>query len=187
MVFVSVLFTVLLCACSGEVDDIKETQDETTAPAIAQTAAPEQIEPTHNEQEEDIIEPSRLVSQAEAESIMGVTLGSVQNSEQPAVGLKLCVYESEDRLFQVGLQQPALMRNDMTPQSMYQAIVDNFEDAEKVEGVGEEAYIAIPGIHIMQSGYYITIALGNTDLEENRQMLKQAGEIAVDHLNEIIG
>ncbi|NLO28520.1 MAG: hypothetical protein GX113_10165 [Actinobacteria bacterium] len=51
-----------------------------------------------------------------------------------------------------------------------------------MEGIGDEAYLATPGLHILSDGYYISIALGNLSDKENQEMLKEAGLLAVDNL-----
>jgi hypothetical protein len=51
-----------------------------------------------------------------------------------------------------------------------------------VEGIGDEAYLATPGLHILSDGYYISIALGNPSDKKNQEMLKEAGLLAVDNL-----
>lgn len=51
-----------------------------------------------------------------------------------------------------------------------------------MEGIGDEAYLATPGVHILSDGYYISIALGNLSDKRNQEMLKEAGLLAVDNL-----
>ena len=144
-------------------------------------------QPTQNSQQNALIEPSQLVSKTEAEGIVGVSLSDAENTEQPVVGLKMSNYESEDRFLQVSLTQAAMMpEGGQSPQEIYQAIVENFADAVKVDGVGDEAYYATPGIHIMKDGYYISVAVGNSDSEETGNMLKQAGLTAVTNLEKIL-
>ena len=69
-----------------------------------------------------------------------------------------------------------------TPESLYRAIVENFEDAIKVDGVGDEAYFATPGLHILEDGYYILIVIGNLDDEGNSEKLVEAGKLAAWNL-----
>ena len=63
--------------------------------------------------------------------------------------------------------------------------VENFEDRIFVEGIGDEAYIATPGIHILKDGYYITIGVGNLSLPENHERLKEAGKLAMENLENL--
>lgn len=144
-------------------------------------------QPTQNTQKQ-MIEPSQLISKAEAESILGVSLGEGETKEQKAVGLKLCNYESDDQMLQVGLTQQAMMLqgSTSTPESLFRSIVENFSDAAKVEGVGDEAYYATPGMHILKDGYYITISTGLNSSKNDQTELKEAGEIAVANLEKLI-
>ncbi len=161
-----------LCACGKTTDNQAEVPLETES------------SPSDNSPAAEIIEPSLLISKEEAESILGVSLDRVQTSEQERVGLRQCIYESEDYFFQISLTQQAMMpaEQTQTPESLYRAIVENFEDAIKVDGVGDEAYFATPGLHILEDGYYILIAIGNLDDEGNSEKLVEAGKLAAWNL-----
>jgi hypothetical protein len=69
-----------------------------------------------------------------------------------------------------------------TPEDLYRAITENFDDAVQVDGIGEEACFATPGLHILESGRYILVAVGNTSTDAARQKLKEAGRVAVENL-----
>ena len=69
-----------------------------------------------------------------------------------------------------------------SPKSIYSSIKNNFPNAVKVDGVGDEAFIAPPGLHILSGTYYVTIAVGNSNDTKNREILKNAGQKAVDKL-----
>lgn len=72
-----------------------------------------------------------------------------------------------------------------SPEEIYRMTVENFEDRIFVEGIGDEAYIATPGIHILKDGYYITIGVGNLSLPENHERLKEAGKLAKENLENL--
>lgn len=76
--------------------------------------------------------------------------------------------------------------NGMTPDSTYELIVGAF-DGDEVDGIGNKAVFATPGLHIMADGYYISIAGGNSDDDAVRAVLKEAGTLAVQHLKENLG
>jgi len=142
----------------------------------------------------EVISPCALVSQEKAGEIMEETLGEPVTSEQPEVGLQLCLYESADALvfFQVGLTQMSFMSEEtidagQTPTTLYNTIKDAFPDRVTVDGVGDEAFIATPGIHILAGEHYITIALGNSDDPVNQERLKEGGTEAVTNLEAILG
>jgi len=69
-----------------------------------------------------------------------------------------------------------------TPEDLYRAITENFDDAVQVDGIGEEAWFATPGLHILESGRYILVAGGSTSTDAARQKLKEAGRVAVENL-----
>lgn len=134
-----------------------------------------------------MIEPSQLISQDEAESIIGHTLDVVDDTEEERVGLKQRLYTATDdmnALLQIGITQQAAMppEQTQTPEDLYRAITENFDDAVQVDGIGEEACFATPGLHILESGRYILVAVGNTSTDAARQKLKEAGRVAVENL-----
>jgi len=51
-----------------------------------------------------------------------------------------------------------------------------------VEGVGDDAFIAAPGLHMMANGYYVMIALGDPADAKNVELLKKAGALAAEEL-----
>ena len=59
-------------------------------------------------------------------------------------------------------------------------LIIEFKDAEKIEGVGDDNFLAPPGLHILKDGYYITISLGS--MTRDREKLKAAGMKAVENL-----
>jgi len=139
---------------------------------------------------ERIIEPDELISKTEAEQLIGESLKAGERKDTKAVGMKLCVYNAvkEDtfKFLQVSITQKTFMPdNGQSPESIYKSIKDNYENAVVVEGIGNEAFIAPPGLHILNGTYYITIAIGNSDDEKNRETLKAAGKKAVENLNKL--
>ena len=175
-VILAAFLALTAAACSSPEGDTSATTEATQA---VQTEQPTQ--------QGALIEPSQLISQAEAEDILGVAVGEPEQREQAAVGQKLCVYEAGDKMLQVALTQAAMVpEGGISPEDQYRAIVDAFEDAEKADGIGDEAYFATPGLHILKDGYYISIAMGNSDDETTRNMLLEAGITAVNNLEKIL-
>jgi len=155
------------------------------APSEGQDHASSNVRPA------DLIEPSQLISQDEAESIIGHALDTVEDSEQERVGLRQRLYRSSDDLeafLQVSLTQQAAMppEQTQTPEDLYRVTTENFDDAVKVEGIGEEACFATPGLHILEKGYYILVAVGNLSVEANREKLKEGGRVAVGNLRTLL-
>ena len=58
--------------------------------------------------------------------------------------------------------------------------------AEPVEDFGAEAYIAYPSINLYRDGYMIVVTAGSGADEAQKELLINAGRIAVGHLNEYL-
>ncbi|NLF45743.1 MAG: hypothetical protein GX581_06660 [Syntrophomonadaceae bacterium] len=172
IMLIFVLLATLAAGCSGDNNNGKDNTSDKSAVSAS------------------VIEPEQLISKEEAEELIGAAVADMQKSEQDAVGMKQCLYEfteeAADSFLQVTLNQQAFMKNPnpaITPKSIFEDIKDNFEEElTLIEGVGDEAFIATPGIHILQGEYYMIIAVGNTSDETNRNILKAAGARAVENL-----
>ena len=143
--------------------------------------------PPANGSQGKLIDACALIDKAQAMQLMGEPLADAEKKENKVVGQQICLYNSANqdsfRLFQISLTQQAFMpANGQSPQSIYEATRANFPDGIKVDGVGDDAFIAPPGLHILKDNYYITIAVGNSDDPENQKILKAAGKIAVENL-----
>lgn len=131
-----------------------------------------------------IIEPAMLLSREDAKALTGVDFAACTVKEQPVVGQKLCVYDKGDSFLQVGLTQVAFMNkktleSGSTPESIYKTTKEAFSGAETIAGVGDDNFMAPPGLHILKDGYYITISVG---MAKDREKLKAAGLKAVENL-----
>ena len=152
-----------------------------------------QKEPTKSDSAQ-LIEPCELITQAEAEEIVGTALKEGQYSEQKMVGSKTCFYDSVDEdafaFFQISINQKAFMppkflASGQSSKTLFSAIKDAFGDKRvDISGMGDEAFIGTPGIHILKGDYYMTIAIaigiGKTD--KNNELKKAAGEKALANL-----
>jgi hypothetical protein len=141
---------------------------------------------------EELVDPCGLLSRTEAEQLAGEPFKDAERKENKVVGQKFCLYdaagENSFRLFQIGITQQAFMPDSSrSPKAMYRALRENFPDAVKVEGVGDDAFIAPPGLHVLSGEYYISIAVGNSSNPGNRKILKAAGVKAVENLAKIVG
>ncbi|MDD2318780.1 MAG: hypothetical protein PHO83_01890 [Geobacteraceae bacterium] len=131
-----------------------------------------------------IIEPAMLFSKDDAKALTGIDFGECRVTEQPVVGQKLCVYDKGNSMLQVGLSQAAFMNkktlaSGTTPESIYQATQQAFSGAERIDGVGDDNFMAPPGLHILKDGYYITVSLGRAN---DREKLQAAGLTVVENL-----
>ena len=134
-----------------------------------------------------IIDPCDLVSKTEAQQYLGQPLKEQEKKETAAVGLKLCVYntvqEGSGKLLQIGLTQQSFMpKNGQTPQKIYDSLKGNFTNALKVDGIGNDAFIAPPGLHVLAGNYYLTVAVGNSNDPKNQELLKTIGKKIVSKL-----
>ena len=178
------------CTKESEQQDTPQTKTAQAETAAAvQTAAPEQTQA--EEKDSVLIEPEQLLSKEEATSLIGETVKDGEKSEQAVVGLKICMYEAADensfRFIQISLtQQDFMPENGQTPEAIYRGVVSGFDGGEKVDGIGDEAVFAVPGIHITADGYYIVIGAGNSDDEAVREVLKKAGSLAVANLKKLL-
>ena len=93
------------------------------------------------------------------------------------------MYEKDGALLQVGLTQAAYMdkNNGNTPESIYKATKSACKDAVKIDGVGDDNFLAPPGLHILKGSYYVTVSMGL--MAKDNEKLKAAGLKAVENLS----
>lgn len=136
-----------------------------------------------------LIEPCELITRTEAEEIMGEKMKDVQYSENKVVGQKICFYEAADEnsfaFLQISLTQNLfisqnVMASGQNAQTIFNSIKEAFQDREDIKGMGDEAFIATPGIHILKGDYYLTIGAGN--INRNKDKLIDAGTKAMANL-----
>ena len=168
----TLLSSLLLSGCGG--NSAPPAKAPASSPAVSSTAA-------------KIIEPCDLVSKTEAQQYLGQPLKDPEKKETSAVGLKLCVYntvqEGSGKLLQIGLTQQSFMPNNgQTPRKLYDALKGNFTNALKVDGIGNDAFIAPPGLHVLTGNYYLTVAVGNSNDPKNQELLKTIGKKIVGKL-----
>jgi len=58
--------------------------------------------------------------------------------------------------------------------------------AETLPGIGEDAYIAFPAVHIYADGYHISIAAGSGSDEKQRELLVNIANIVQENLNGLL-
>jgi hypothetical protein len=120
----------------------------------------------------------------------------------PTSGMKLCFYSAaaeNGRFLQVSVYEKAFMPTaSRDPLAMFNALASATPQTVvapsatpqlhlPVTGIGDNALIANPGIHIAYDGYYIQIAIGDPSIAENQEILKKAGQLAVDNLKKLLG
>jgi len=160
MLFLAVL-TVLSGGCSGK-------GDTPVAPRVTGS----------------LIDPCALISRSDVERIIGEPMKAAVQTEERSAGLRLCGYETEREgssiLVQVGVMQPDA---EQTPRFRYESLRNNTPEAPKVAGIGDEAFIATPGLHIMKNGCYLTVAVGAAEPDK----LALVGDLVVRNLVRLAG
>lgn len=140
-----------------------------------------------------LIEPCELITRTEAEEIMGEEMKDGQYSENKVVGLKICFYEAADEnsfaFLQISLTQnsfisPNVLASGQNVQTIYNSIKEAFPDRQDIKGMGDDAFIATPGIHILKGEYYLTIGVGN--INRNKDKLTDAGAKAMAKLEAVL-
>lgn len=138
-----------------------------------------------------LIEPCKLISQSEAENIMGTALSEGQYIENKIAGQKICAYEATDNnsfaFLQISLTQnkfisPNLLSSGQNAKTIFTSIKSSFPDREDINTIGDDAFIAPPGIHILKGDCYLTIGAGN--IKRNRDKLISAGAKAMENIKE---
>lgn len=146
------------------------------------------------------VEPQQLISKAEAEKLVGNALKDADTSQVnsiPSTGLKFCLYDStvkDDRYLQISVYERTDAFNQ-DPKQIFDFMKSPAPRATKsstpviatVSGLGDEAFIADPGINIVYQGYYIVISVGDPNDAKNQEILKNAGQLAIDHLKSLLG
>lgn len=58
-------------------------------------------------------------------------------------------------------------------------------NAAKIDGVGDDNFLAPPGLHILKGNYYMTVSTGL--MSKDKEKLKAAGMKAVENLSKVSG
>ncbi len=140
-----------------------------------------------------LIEPCELITRTEAEKIMGEEMKDGKYSENKVVGQKICFYEAADEnsfaFLQISLTQnsfisPNVLASGQNAQTIFNSIEEAFPDRLNIKGMGDDAFIATPGIHILKGDYYLTIGVGN--INRNKDKLTDAGAKAMTKLEAVL-
>ena len=143
--------------------------------------------------EHTVIEPEALISLEEAQQLLGKEITETSKQDNDVVGQKICFYDAAgddiNGFLQISITQDAFMANEDTPsaEAMYTATKEMFgEEAVKVPGLGDDAFLATGGYYILYHGYFLSIYSGNTDNAEVVERLGKAGDLAVRNLEALL-
>lgn len=135
-----------------------------------------------------ILEPEMLINQNEASELLGEAVETGEKKETKAVGQKICFYKpvnsSSNNYLQVSLTQDSFMPpTGVGSETIYRETKRMIGNSKKeVKEFGNEAFIAIGGLHLFKDGYYILISSGKRDNEET---LKNAGKKVMESLGKV--
>jgi hypothetical protein len=206
------LFVVLMMLCAALLGGCYFDPAAYATPTPGGTGPSASVGPTPTASA--MIEPDKLISKAEAETLVGNGLGDGEIDLNTAAGMKQCFYNGDSKkkehFLQISVTQQALMPSPtMKPQTAFDALKGISPQSSspkssssqtptptpqsspsaviaQVTGIGDDAYIANPGIHIMYKGYYISIAVGDPSIPANQDILKAAGKLAVENLQKML-
>ncbi len=124
------------------------------------------------------VNPCHILMRQEIDEIMGEKMNEGKLEEKKVTGMKLCLYEPID-VNSFSMLQITILQGE-NAKKHFSVIKKGFPDHEVVEGIGDDAFVAIPGLHILTDRYYITIAAGN--LTKNKDKALAAGKKVADRL-----
>ncbi len=126
----------------------------------------------------DSMNPCDLITQVEASDIMSEPMAVGELEKREVIHMQLCLYKPLNANSFTMLQVSII--NGPRAKESFNGIKTNFPNHEAVKNIGDDAYFATPGLHILAEGYYLGIAAGN--LKRNKDKLLAAGNKAVSNL-----
>ena len=138
---------------------------------------------------EKTIEPSTLITQDQAEKLVGDKVAESRESDITAQGIKQYVYDFDNQsTLIISIYQESTVQSGITPEQKYNSYKEYLGERTsgiKVDGMADEAYVYLPGaqakIYIWDKGYliFIEVIVNPEDNDKRVDILKQAGQIAV--------
>lgn len=132
------------------------------------------------------IKPVQLISQSEAEQICGSSL-TLQYGAVVDMGNNTYTasYYSEP----VGKADPVIVTviypsNEITETAIKQIYEDGYNSRDskrRIDGIGDDAYVAFPSLSILKGGHLIKITAGSGETKEQLNMLIDLGKKAVEN------
>ena len=135
-----------------------------------------------------VVEPEILINQNEAAELLGEAVEKGEKRETKPVGQKICYYKpvnsSSRKYLQISLTQDSFMPPTGVGSKTIYLETKKLIGSSKtdVKEFGNEAFIAVGGLHIFKDGYYILISSGNIDKDET---LKNEGKKALENLDKV--
>jgi len=187
----------VLAGCAGVGAGVQQPQQEVEA---SQAPQEEQAEmggdekPTEEDVRRMVIGPYSLINREEAQALLGEPVKGGETYSMESIGQYTVLYKAEDDALGAMLQVSIIQQSDIpkgstiTPEETYEGAKAGLEGTSgaQIDGIGDDCFTGTPGLHILCDGYYITIAAGNTDDPEVVEVLKKAGETAVENLQKML-
>lgn len=168
LVISSLLVTVGLCACGGNGGLFKSAATPTPIP---------------------VVEPSNLLSADEVKEYVNYDV-TVDEESTEKTGAKSVVYVSNPKGKENSVTVKIIQFSDKLSKDDVWGQYDNGRikrsSAKTVEGLGSDAYIAYPSIHVYDRGCEIIISAGSGSDQTQEDLLKRMAERAVMNFENII-
>ncbi|MBF0301434.1 MAG: hypothetical protein HQK73_00190 [Desulfamplus sp.] len=129
-------------------------------------------------------DPCDLITKGEVEKFVGEPVGAPEHKDtKNPLGQKMCLYNtvSLSRLVQISVIRSADISKEVreggqSAASIYKTTKEMLTPLEEVKGIGDDAFWAMPGLHILKGDIYILVSVGNTSKHENLEIAKKIAE-----------
>lgn len=138
----------------------------------------------------DKFDPCDLITKDEVEKFVGEPVGEPEHKDtKNPLGQKMCLYNtlSESRLVQISVIRSADISKEVkeggqSAQSIYKTTKEMLTPLEEIKSVGDDAFWAMPGLHILKGDIYVLVSVGNTSKRENLELAKKIAEKVISNL-----
>lgn len=167
LVISSLIITIGLCACGG-------------AGGLFSSATPTPV---------PVVSPMDIITAADVTEIAGyepVLSGDIkdENNAKTAVYVSNPIGKQDSVTVKIVQFNDGFTKDDVWKQ--YDGGRIKRQSAELVGGLGQDAYIAFPSIHIYDRGCEIVVSAGSGSNDSQKELLKRMGERAVMNFEKII-
>lgn len=172
-----ILFMVLLLAAGcGKADKGGDEQGNNAA---------------QNKSASEVTDARSLLTKAEAEALLGEPVKEPDYQVKEPMGQQLLFFSAKSdaalKFIQVSVVQNEGMNDSLRSSGynvtkLYQETKKMFKDNQSVTGIGDEAFWATNGLHILKSNYYVNISTGNTQDPANLELAKKVADKVIPRL-----
>lgn len=139
----------------------------------------------------EVTDVRTLLTRAEAAELLGEPVKEPDYQVKEPMGQQLLFFSTEAdtalRFIQVSVVQNEGMSGNLQSSGynvikLYQETKKMFKDNQSVTGIGDEAFWATNGLHILKGNYYINISTGNTEDPANLELAKKVADKVIPRL-----